>query len=127
MGRQILALLCGIILSFFGAAAGGYLLYRLSDQWPHSGPVLARYVLDPVIAVLVGLCVGALAKSRPGVLAAASLIPAQIAPLLTRRLDLSHSLLMVSLAAICLLIAAAAAVVTFRGHARTTVSALETK
>lgn len=124
MGRQIVAVIAGIIFSFLAAAAGGYLLYQLSGQWPHAGPVLARYVLDPVIALLAGAFVGALAKSRPALLAALSLAPSELVPLLTRRLDAAHLLLMVFLAVFCLLIGAAAASLTFRSRARSTQTVL---
>ncbi len=120
MWRQILAITMGFILSYLAAAASGYFLYRLSDRWPHEGPMLARYVFDPGIALLVGACVGALAKSRPGTLAALSLVPGQFAPLLARRQDAVHFLILVLLSILYLLIGAAAANVTFRSRRRST-------
>jgi|HubBroStandDraft_4_1064222.scaffolds.fasta_scaffold14353_5 hypothetical protein len=122
MWRQVVAVIAGIIFSFLAAAAGGYLLYQLSGQWPQAGPVLARYVLDPVIALLVGALVGALAKSSPALLAVLSLAPSELVPLVSRRLNAAHLLLMVLLAVFCLLIGAASAWLTFRSRARSTQS-----
>jgi hypothetical protein len=118
MGRQILAVSLGMLLGYLGAAAGGYFLYQLSGRWPDSVPALARYVLYPFLSLLVGACVGALAKSRPSTLAILSLVPAQFIPLFFRRQTLTHLLFLVSLAILNFLIGAAASTMVFRLHNR---------
>lgn len=119
MARQVLTVIVGVAVGFMLAAAGGYLLYNLSGRWPHAGPALARYVLNPIIALLVGACVGGLAKSRPGLLAMLSLVPSEFGILINRHLGLTNLLLMVFLGAVGLLIGAGAAIATFRVRART--------
>jgi hypothetical protein len=120
MGRQILTVLAGILLSVLAAAGGGYLIYQLSAQWPQAGPALARYTLNPIIAILVGVCVGVLAKSNPGVLACLSLIPSNIVMLMFRSLNFRNLLLMIFLVAVYTLVGAGAATLTFRARNRTT-------
>jgi hypothetical protein len=115
MGRQILSVLAGVLLSVLSAAAGGYIIHQL---WPQAGPSLARYVLNPIISLLVGACVGAVARSRPGILAALALVPSIMIPFLGRGLDSSHLLFMISLAVVDLFIGAAAATLTFRARSR---------
>ena len=119
MGRQILAVLTGILLSVLAAAAGGYLIYQLSARWPQAGPALARYAVGPIIAVLVGICVGVFAKSHPGILACLSLLPSGIVALAFRSLNLTNLLLMILLVAVEMLLGAAVAKLTFRTRRRT--------
>jgi hypothetical protein len=119
MGRQILTVLAGILLSVLAAAAAGYLIYHLSAQWPQAGPALARYVVGPIIAVLVGVCVGILAKSHPGILACLSLLPSSIVALAFRSLNFTNLLLMILMVAIEMLAGAAMAKLTFRARRRT--------
>jgi hypothetical protein len=115
MGRQIVAVALGVVLSYLAAAAGGYLLYRLSHLgWSHQLPPLARYFFNPLIALLVGALVGVVAKSRPGAVAVLSLVPGEFGFLLFRRQDVAHLLILVGLGLLYLLIGAAAATVTFR-------------
>ncbi len=118
MGRQIATVIAGIVFSYLAGAACGYFLYRVSGQWPHAVPVLARYVLNPVIALLTGALVGALAKYRPALLAALSLVRFEFIPLLDRRLTGAHLMLMIILAVLSLLLGAVAANSTFRIRAR---------
>jgi hypothetical protein len=118
MGRQTIAVIVGVVLSFLASAAGGYFLYQLSDRWPNQVGALARYVFDPVIALIVGTCVGALVKSRPGSLAALSLAPWALAFLFFRRQNTSRQVVMMSLVFLSLCIGVAAAGVTFRVRAR---------
>jgi hypothetical protein len=118
VGRQILAVAVGVVLSFLTAAAGGYFLYRFSDSFGNQAPMLARYILNPVIALLVGACVGALAKSHPGVLAALSLAPWALGFLFAQRQNALHSLILVLLGLLYLFIGAAAATATFRMRTR---------
>lgn len=118
MGRQILTVLAGILLSILAAAAGGYLIYRLSAQWPQAGPALARYVVGPIIAVLVGICVGIFAKSHAGILACLSLLPSSIVALTFRRLNFTNLLLMILLVAVEMLVGAVVANLTFRTRRR---------
>ena len=119
MGRQILTVLAGIFLSVLVAAAGGYLIYQLSAQWPQAGPALARYVVGPTIAVLVGISVGIFAKSHPGILACLSLLPSTILTLTFRSLNFTNLLLMILLVAVEMLVGAAVAKLTFRTRRRT--------
>ena len=119
MGRHIFTVLAGILLSILSAAAGGYLIYRLSAQWPQTGPALARYVVGPIIAVLVGICVGIFAKSHPGLLACLSLLPSSIVVLAFRGLNFTNFLLMIVLVVVEMLVAAVVAKLTFRIRRRT--------
>jgi hypothetical protein len=122
--RQTLAVAVGVVLSFLAAAAGGYFLYRFSGSLGHQLPMLARYVLNPVIALLVGACVGALAKSRAGVLAALGLVPWALGFLFAQRQDTLHSLVLALLGLLYLLIGAAAATTTFRMRTRSAANGL---
>ena len=119
MGRQILTFLAGVFLSDLAAAAGGYLIYHLSAQWPQARPALARYVVGPIIAVLVEGCVGILAKSHPGTLACLSLLPSSIVALAFRSLNFANLLLMILLVAVEMLVGATVAKLTFRTRRRT--------
>jgi hypothetical protein len=116
--RQILAVAVGVILSFLAVAVGGYFLYRFSSTLGHQAPMLARYVLNPIIALLVGVAVGALAKSRAGVLAALSLAPWALGFLFAQRQDAFHSLILALLDFLYLLVGAAAATAMFRMRTR---------
>ena len=122
MGRQILVVFLGVVVSFLATAGCGYFLYRLSDSLGHQGPLLARYILNPAIALLVGVCVGALAKSRAGVLAALSLAPWALGFLFAQRQSTSHSLILALLSVLYLLIGMAVATGTFRIRMRNTPS-----
>ena len=120
MFRQILVVALGIFLSFLTVPAGGYVLYRLSSVFPQEATLgqLARYILAPVIALLVGTCVGALAKSWPKTLSTFSLAPWAFSFLFFRRRYASHLPLFIFLALIYLLIGMAAADVTFRARTK---------
>jgi hypothetical protein len=124
VGRQILAVALGVVVSFLAAAGGGYFLYQLSDSLGHQAPLLARYILNPVIALLVGVCVGALAKSSAGVLAALSLTPWALGFLFAQRQDASHSLVLALLSLLYLLIGMVVATGTFRMRTRNAASGL---
>jgi hypothetical protein len=119
MVRQILTALAGILLSVLAAAAGGYQIYHLSAQWPQAGPALARYVVGPIIAVLVGVCVGIFAKSHPGILACLSLLPSSIVALAFGSLNFTNLLLIILRVAVEMLMCAAVARLTFRARRRT--------
>jgi hypothetical protein len=115
MTRQILAVAVGILLSFLLAAAGGWFLHRFSGRWSESQlGALARYVLQPFIALFVGSCAGLLAKSNPKVLAVLSLLPSSLTFVFFRRIDVKHSLLLILLSLVHLIIGMVAATVTFR-------------
>ena len=120
MERHIVTVLAGILLSVLAAAGGGYLIYHLAAQWHQAGPALARYALNPIIVILVGVCVGVLAKSHPGILACLSLIPSSIAKLVFRSLNFTNLLLMIFLVAVYMLTGASVAKLTFRARSRTT-------
>jgi hypothetical protein len=65
---NILTVGIGTVLSFLAAAAAAMLLYRLSDRWSEAKlGAFARYAISPVMGILVGVCVGFLAKSPPGI------------------------------------------------------------
>jgi hypothetical protein len=114
--RQILAVTSGIVLSYLGAALAGYFLYRLSNLSVHQTPALARYVFNPAIALMVGLCVGALARSRAGMLSAFSLAPWVFSLLLARRQDSAHFLILLLLVILYLALGMASADVIFRAR-----------
>jgi hypothetical protein len=58
MGRNILSVTVGVVLSFFATAQAGALLYQLSDRSPQRLlREVSRYLGDPVIAIVVGACV----------------------------------------------------------------------
>jgi hypothetical protein len=120
MGRQILTVLAGILLSILSVAAGN-LIYRLSAQWPQRAPALARYAVGPIIVVLVGICVGIFAKSHPGLLACLSLLPGSIVfvVLPCMGLNFTNCLLVILLGAVEMLVAAVVAKLTFRIRRRT--------
>ena len=118
MGRQVLTVLAGMFLSVLAAAAGGYLIYHLSAQWPQAGPALARYVVGPTIAVLVGICVGIFAKSHPRIVACLSLLPSSIVALTFRSLNFTNLMLMILLVAVEMLVGAVVARLTFRTRHR---------
>ncbi len=117
MRRQILAVVSGLALSFLASAAAGYFLYRLSDRWPNQLPALARYIFGPIMAVVVGTCVGILAQSRPATLAALSLAPSVIYLIPFHGQNTSHVPIMAFVAILDLLAGMAAANVTFRFRA----------
>jgi hypothetical protein len=74
---------------------------------------------NQLIAVLVGVCVGILAKSHPGILACLSLPPSSIVVLAFRSLNFTNLLLMILLVAVEMLVGAAVAKLTFRARRRT--------
>jgi chromate transport protein ChrA len=114
MGRQILAVIVGLALNLLAAAAGGYFLYHLHGWSEVQQGALGRYALYPIIAVVVGACVGALAKSRPGILAALSLAPGAIAILFARRQSAAHQLILLLSGFLWLVLGALAAKLVFR-------------
>ena len=122
MLRNILAIALGVMLSFLLLVASGYLVYhiQLSTGWsePRLGS-LVRYVIDPLIAIIAGSLVGALARSRAGVLAALSLIPWVLVPLFYRRLSALHEATLIFLSCFYLLLGAGVAQFVFRIRART--------
>lgn len=119
MRRQMLTIVLGVVLSFISIPVSGYLVYKLSDTLSfHLLPLLTRYILDPVIALLVGACVGALAKSHAGVLSALSLAPwAFLLPWAGRK-DSAHLMMFVLLSFLYLFFGMVAATATFRMRAR---------
>jgi hypothetical protein len=121
MRRQLLTVAVGIALSFLAVPASGYLVYQLSRIFPNEGSLgfVVRYILQPTIALLVGTCVGALAKAHPGLLAVFSLMPSEVAFFLLswRRME-GRFLLFLSLGALNLLIAAITAGVVFAARTR---------
>jgi len=119
MGRQILAVIVGIVFSFLATAACGYALYQFSDRWsePQLG-TFARYVADPIIAIIVGALVGLLAKSRPAFVAALSLAPWAFAFPLSRRQSLRNEMILLVLSLIYIVVGAMVARIVFRMRAR---------
>ena len=119
MARQILAVAVGIVLNILLEAAGGYFLYLVSNALTEGKlGQLARYIISPVTALLVGACVGALAKARPGLLAALSVIPLGLYFFRAWHRVEGHFLFFLSLQVMYLLIAATAASLVFRARAR---------
>jgi hypothetical protein len=114
MGRQILALIIGVVLSFLAAAMCAAFLYRHSTFLSLPGPASARYILNPLIALFVGACVGLLTKSRSGAIAALALAPWALGFLLFRRQDTAHLLVLLVLVILYLSIGMAGAMGAFR-------------
>lgn len=118
MARQIAAVISGIVLAYLLRAMGGYLLYLQYRYDDHSAGVVARYAVDPIVALLTGTLVGVIAKRRPALLAALSLLPSFISLLAAqRRLDAGHFLFIVLLVVMYLLVGAGAAWLVFRSRA----------
>jgi hypothetical protein len=88
--------------------------------------MLARYILNPVIALLVGACVGALAKSGAGVLASLSLAPWALGFLFFQRQDALHFGVVALLSLLYLLIGTGVAIGTFRMRTRNAPNGLVT-
>ena len=124
MSRQVLAIAVGVVISFLATAVSGYFLYQFSSPLGHQAPMLARYVLNPIIALLAGGCVGALAKSRVAVLAAVSLAPWALGFLFAQRQDALHSLALAFLGLLYLLIGAVASTATFAMRTRSATDGL---
>ena len=122
MGRQILTVLLGVVLSYLVTAAGGYFVFhiQLYTRWsePQLG-ALVRYLINPLIAVIVGSVVGALAKKRAGVLAVLSLIPWALVPLFSRRLNALHETILFFSSVLSVCLGVAAAIFIFRVRTRT--------
>jgi hypothetical protein len=112
----------GIALSLLAVAANGYLLYKLSGSFPNEASLgrVGHYILSPVAALLVGACVGAIAKTRPGLLAVLSLLPSALAFFFVawRRVE-GHFLRFLLFEIVYLIIAVAAASVVFSARERT--------
>jgi len=85
MWRQILIVLFGVVLSYFMIVTSGYIIYRIDLPTGWSEPrlgALVRYLFDPLIVIVIGSIVGALAKKQAGLLAALSVLPfAAVIPL----------------------------------------------
>jgi hypothetical protein len=122
MLRELLIIAFALLVGFLATAAGGYLLHTLARSTGWSEPqlgALARYVLNPVVALLVGTMVGAFAKGRPSLLAAISLLPLVIVTPLFSHLDFFHKTILVFLSLIYVLLGATIAQLVFRARART--------
>src|SRR5215470_16158543 len=100
MLRHIIIVLLGVLLGYLATATSGYLLYSMERSAGWSEPQLgklARSALEPLIAILVGLFVGGLAKRAAGVLATLSLVVWMIPILRSKPLSSSHGLLLIIL------------------------------
>jgi uncharacterized protein YneF (UPF0154 family) len=95
MLRQILAVAVGVVLSFLFTAVVGYVLSQFSSRSPDELPALARYVGNPIIALVVGTCVGVLAKRQPGLLAGLSLAPWAVGFVVVRHQDAVNAMILV--------------------------------
>src|SRR5262249_48168078 len=89
------------------------------EGWSADLPVLMRYVFSPSIALIVGACVGVLAKSRPGTIAVFALLPVQLGFMQMRWPDFWHSLFLLILGIINILLGVFAATGVFRMRTRT--------
>jgi uncharacterized membrane protein len=119
MVRNILTVGIGVVLSFLASAAAAMLFYRLSDRWSEAEfGAFARYAISPVIGILVGVCVGFLAKSRPGFMAALSHLPWVLGSYFSRALSVSHYLVLMFGDAVCILLSVSLAVALFRTRSR---------
>jgi hypothetical protein len=66
MLRKVLLVLMAVALSYGLAAIGGYILYSISErrsEWHLS--VIARFVVIPITAILIGGLIGFLSKDHP--------------------------------------------------------------
>jgi hypothetical protein len=125
MLRHISIVIVGLLLVPLLFAAAGFGLYHLAQatNWPeYQVGGLARYVLSPVVAVVVGIVVGALAQSRPGILAGLSVGPWVFLPALRGQLSIQQRGLVLLLAVVTTGIGCAVATLFFRvrGRARRT-------
>jgi len=121
MLRKIFIVLLGVVIVYLATAGGGYLLYSMERSAGWSEPQLGkliRYVLNPMISILVGLFVGSLAKSRAGLLASLSLAPLTIPIFRSRLLSSSHELLVIFLSCLYILLGAVVAEIVFRVRTR---------
>ena len=115
MIRQIAAVLSGFLVSVLLAAGFGYFFYRHSERLTEVQlGEIARFVGDPLIALVAGICVGLLADSRPSILAGVSLLPSALRIFFIRQLDPLHFLLLALLMIAYLAIGMFSAQVTFR-------------
>ena len=115
--RHVVAVSVGVALSFLAIPLSGYFLYQLLESSPQSA-VLARYLINPLVALLVGLFVGALSKSRAGTLAALSLGPWAFSFAWVGRRNQAHLMTLIILGFLYLLLGVAAGIVTFRIRTR---------
>jgi hypothetical protein len=121
MLRKIFIVMLGVVIVYLATAGGGYLLYSMERSAAWSEPQLGklvRYVLNPMISILVGLLVGSLAKSRAGLLASLSLAPLAIPLFRSRLLSSSHELLVIFVSCLYILLGAVAAEIVFRVRTR---------
>ena len=117
MLHQIFIVLLGVLLGYLATAGGGYLLYSMERTAGWSEPQLGRlvrYVLNPLISILVGVFVGSLAKSRAGLLASLSLVPWTIPFFRSKPLSSSRELLLIVLSCLYVLVGAVVAEIVFR-------------
>lgn len=130
MLRQLLTVVLGLVICALAFVGSGYLLYQFSDSMtePQLG-LLVRSIFNPCIAFIVGACVGALAKSRPAVLAVLSLAPwmqpfgSPMQAFRTHCHGAAQLLTLTSLDVLYLCVGAAAATFVFRRRARTSAPA----
>ena len=117
MVRNFLSIALGILLSFLLLPAGGYFVYHLeqSTGWPEPRlGSLVRFVMNPLIAIVVGSVVGAVAKSRAAVLAALSLLPWALGPLFYKRLSVGQEAIVFFSSALSVLLGVIAATLVCR-------------
>ena len=75
MLRKTLLVIMATVVSYTLTAVGGYVLYTLSTgQSEAQLSVLVRFILNPLIALLVGCLVGLLSKDHPAWTSAIGLV-----------------------------------------------------
>jgi hypothetical protein len=99
MLRDLLIIFLGTLICFLATAEGDYFPYKVgrSTGWPE--PQLAaigRYILSPVIAVVIGAVIGGVAKRRASVLAIESPSPSD-GVVVFQTMDFRHEIILVSL------------------------------
>jgi hypothetical protein len=68
MLRKILLAIVAVIVSFSLTALSGYMLYLGSDSRSEAHlSTIVRFILNPAIAIFVGLLVGFLSKDNPSI------------------------------------------------------------
>jgi len=76
MLRKALLVLSAVAVSYVLTALAGYALYLISEGRSEAHlSILARFIINPLIAVLIGSLVGFLSKDRPILMAIVGLAP----------------------------------------------------
>ena len=76
MLRKALLILSAVAVSYGLTVLAGYALYLISEGWSEGHlSLLVRFIINPLIAVLIGCLVGFLSKDRPILMTIVGLAP----------------------------------------------------